>query len=89
MLIDLIAARAALPRKRAESVVNILFNSLADGFVEGRRAEMRGFGSFTVKEYPAYLGRNPRTGNQVPVPAKRAIKFKAGKALVEMVNAGD
>ncbi len=88
MLIDLTAERADLPRKRAEEVVNLLFDMLADGFVEGRRVEMRGFGSFTVKEYEPYIGRNPRTGKQVAVPAKRAIKFKAGKALAQRINQG-
>ena len=88
MLIDLTAARADLPRKRAEEVVNLLFDLLADSFVEGRRVEMRGFGSFTVKEYEPYIGRNPRTGKQVAVPAKRAIKFKAGKALAQRINQG-
>jgi integration host factor subunit beta len=85
-LIDIIADRADVSRKRAEKVVNTVFGSMAEGLVEGRRIEMRGFGSFTVKQYPAYVGRNPRTGKQVPVPAKRAIKFKVGKDLATLVN---
>ncbi len=85
-LIDIIAERADVSRKRAEKVVNTVFGSMSESLVEGRRIEMRGFGSFTVKEYPAYVGRNPRTGKQVPVPAKRAIKFKVGKDLALLVN---
>ena len=85
-LIDIIAERADVSRKRAEKVVNTVFASMSESLVEGRRIEMRGFGSFTVKEYPAYVGRNPRTGEQVPVPAKRAIKFKVGKDLASLVK---
>ena len=85
-LIDMIAKRTELPRKQAERVVNTVFRSMAKSLVEGQRIEMRGFGSFTVKHYPPYVGRNPRTGKKVDVPSKRAIKFKVGKDLRERVN---
>ncbi len=85
-LIDRIALRANIPRKRAEKVVNCVFETMADSLIEGSRIEMRGFGSFAVKKYPSYMGRNPRTNEPVFVPEKRAIKFKVGKKLRERIN---
>ena len=85
-LIDVIAERSGLPRKRAEVVVNAIFDAMADALIQGNRIEMRGFGSFAVKDYDPYTGRNPRTGEEVSVPAKRAIKFKVGKELRKRVN---
>lgn len=85
-LIDQIAQRAQIPRRRAEKVVNAIFASMSGALVEGGRIEIRGFGSFAVKHYDSYVGRNPRTGELVNVPPKRAIKFKVGKELREQVN---
>ena len=85
-LIDIIAERSGLPRKRAEKVVNTIFESMSEALIQGNRIEMRGFGSFAVKDYEPYTGRNPRTGEEVSVPAKRAIKFKVGKELRQRVN---
>lgn len=85
-LIDLIAERSGLTRKRAERVVNTIFDQMSHALISGHRIEMRGFGSFSVKHYTPYVGRNPRTGDEVQVPAKRAIKFKVGKDLRERVN---
>ncbi len=85
-LIDKIAEEANMPRKHAERVVNKIFTSMTDTLVDHGRIEIRGFGSFAVKDYPPYQGRNPRTGAVVQVPAKSAIKFKVGKNLRERVN---
>lgn len=85
-LIELIAQRGDMPRKQAAKVVNTIFDNMAKALVQGNRIEMRGFGTFAVKSYPGYIGRNPRTGEEVPVPPKRAIQFKVGKELRERVN---
>jgi integration host factor subunit beta len=85
-LIDAMAARANLTKARAELVVNCVFDAMTEALERGEGIEIRGFGSFTVRPYKAYSGRNPRTGEPVPVPAKRLPFFKVGKELKELVN---
>lgn len=85
-LITKVAERGGLPRKQVEKVINTVFDAMASSLIQGNRIEMRGFGTFSVKHYDPYVGRNPRTGDEVHVPAKRAIKFRVGKALRDMVN---
>ena len=85
-LIDAIAARADLTKARAEMVVNCVFDTMTAALQAGEGIEIRGFGSFTVRPYKPYDGRNPRTGQPVPVPAKRLPFFKVGKELKELVN---
>src|SRR5690625_3078445 len=67
--------------------VNVLLDSMTESLVHGQRIEIRGFGSFTVTTRAARLGRNPRSGETVHVPAKRVPHFKAGKELRERVDA--
>ncbi len=86
-LIEAIAARAELTKARAEMVVNCVFDAMTETLQRGEGIEIRGFGSFTVRPYKPYDGRNPRTGQPVPVPAKRLPFFKVGKELKELVNA--
>lgn len=86
-LVDFIAQKMNLPRKRAESVINTIFDTMAETLVEGGRIEIRGFGSFVSKFYEEYQGRNPRTGETIHVAPKRLPFFKVGKELREMVNA--
>src|SRR6187397_3623030 len=85
-LIDAIAARADLTKARAEMVVNCVFDTMTGALQDGQGIEIRGFGSFTVRPYKPYDGRNPRTGQPVPVPSKRLPFFKVGKELKELVN---
>lgn len=85
-LIDALAARSDLTKARAELVVNCVFDSMTEALQKGDGIEIRGFGSFTVRPYKAYSGRNPRTGAPVPVPPKRLPFFKVGKELREHVN---
>jgi integration host factor subunit beta len=85
-LIDAIAGRGQLTKARAETVVNCVFDALTEALERGEGIEIRGFGSFTVRPYKSYSGRNPRTGQPVPVPAKRLPFFKVGKELKELVN---
>ena len=85
-LIDAIAARGELTKARAEQVVGCVFDVMTEALQRGEGIEIRGFGSFTVRPYKPYSGRNPRTGEAVPVPAKRLPFFKVGKELKELVN---
>lgn len=85
-LIEAIVEKGNLPRKRAELVVNLVFDEMTDALVRDERIEIRGFGSFVSKHYRARMGRNPRTGETIPVPAKRAPVFKVGKELKERVD---
>ena len=85
-LIDVIAERLRLPRGRADLLVTQVFDSMVEGLRRGDRIEIRGFGSFSIREYRSYQGRNPRTGERVVVKAKRLAFFKVGKELRERVN---
>jgi len=85
-LIDAVAQRGGLTRKRAEQVVNTIFQSMQDALIRGDRIEIRGFGSFKTKHYPAYTGRNPRTGEPIPVAAKVLPVFKVGRQLRERLD---
>ena len=75
-----------LSRQEAENIVNIFFQSIEDSLGNGGRVEIRGFGSFTVNGYKSYVGRNPKTGQKIRVPAKKLPFFKVGKELKEMVD---
>jgi integration host factor beta subunit len=68
-------------RRDAEVIVNSVFDSMAEALHQGERIEIRGFGSFVVKQRQAREGRNPKTGRLVSVPAKRVPFFKVGKEL--------
>jgi len=85
-LINGLKEEAALSRKDAEKVVDTFFDAIKETLAKGERVEIRGFGSFTVKKYKPYLGRNPKTGVQIHVPAKKLPFFKVGKELKEMVD---
>ena len=85
-LVTLIAQQLKLPRKDAEAAVDAVFDSIAHSLEAGRRVELRGFGSFGLKERRERDGRTPKTGESVAVEAKRVMFSKAGKALREMVN---
>src|ERR1700759_4343873 len=87
-LIDQVADKLRLPKARAEQIVDTIFDSMVNALKQGDGIEIRGFGSFTVREYKGYEGRNPRTGEAVKVQQKRLPFFKAGKELRERVNDG-
>lgn len=80
-LVEALSIARGLPRRAAEEAVEIMLATMAEAMVEGGRVELRGFGSFRVREVAAYTGRNPQTGEPVDVPAKRLPAFKAGKSL--------
>ena len=85
-LIEVVAAEANLTKGRAELVINTIFDSMVEALQRNEGIEIRGFGSFTVRQYKAYEGRNPRTGEPVHVPPKRLPFFKVGKDLRLRVN---
>jgi integration host factor subunit beta len=85
-LIEVVAQEAGLPKGRAEMVINTIFDSMVEALQRGEGIEIRGFGSFTVRQYKSYEGRNPRTGEPVHVAPKRLPFFKVGKDLRERVN---
>lgn len=89
---ELIAALAAdnphLRGADVEVIVATIFDQITGALARGERVELRGFGAFTIKHRDARTGRNPRTGEAVPVDEKSVPFFKAGKDLRERVNAG-
>ena len=86
-LVKALADQANISLDEATLVVNTFVDSMKDPLLEGGRVEIRGFGSFKVKEYGSYAGRNPRTGEKVAVEPKRLPFFRAGKELKEYLNA--
>jgi integration host factor subunit beta len=87
-LIDVLCETRKMPKGRAELLVNVIFDSMEATLRRGERIEIRGFGSFELRSYRGYDGRNPRTGSAVEVRPKRLPFFKVGKELKERVNEG-
>jgi integration host factor subunit beta len=85
-LIEALAKDQGLTIKKAEMVVNTFFDSIKNSLIEGDRVEIRGFGSFKVKSYEGYKGRNPKTGQVIQVDEKKLPFFKVGKELKERVD---
>ena len=75
-----------LYQRDVERIVSTVFDEITDALARGDRVELRGFGAFSVKHREARMGRNPRTGDQVPVPSKHVPFFKSGKELRERMN---
>ena len=84
-LVKALADQANISLDEASSIISSF--AKRDSLLEGGRVEIRGFGSFKVKEYGSYAGRNPRTGEKVAVEPKRLPFFRAGKELKEYLNA--
>ena len=80
------AANPHLFHRDVERIVNVIFDEIVEALARGERVELRGFGAFTVKHRPAREGRNPRTGDPVPVEEKFVPFFKTGKELRERLN---
>jgi len=86
-LVEIITEKQeGITRREAEVVVNTIFSVIGDALATGDHVELRGFGSFTTKQRNARLGRNPKTGESVMVPAKTVPHFKPGKELRERVD---
>jgi len=80
-MVDKLAQNADISRQRAAIVVSAFFEALAEALAEGSRVDLRTFGNFTVRTYGAYVGRNPKTGEEVLVPKKRLPYFKPSSLL--------
>jgi len=76
-----------LPKKKAELIVDTVFDNMCKALENNERIELRGFGSFVNKEYGSYTGRNPRTGESISVEPKKLPFFKVGKELKDLVDA--
>lgn len=85
-LIEEVASRATLTKKETELIVNTVFDNITTALSQGDKVELRGFGSFRIRQRNSRKGRNPKTGNAVSVPEKRVPFFKVGKRLRELVN---
>ncbi|MDR1298578.1 MAG: integration host factor subunit beta [Deltaproteobacteria bacterium] len=85
-LIMELASSNQINLKDAEAVVDAFFNTIVDGLCRGERAEIRGFGSFSVRSYHGYTGRNPKSGQAIEVRSKKMPVFKPGKLLRILVN---
>lgn len=83
-----LAIEAYIPLLQAEQVASLFFDTIVDGLLEGERAELRGFGSFHMRDYDGYTGRNPKTGAVIEVAPKRMPFFKVGRELKAMVDFG-
>lgn len=86
-LIEALAEKVDLPVRETASVTKIIIDTMSEALVKGDSIEIRGFGSFTVKKYGAYTGRNPKSGEQIKVAPKKLPFFKVGKDLRERVDA--
>ncbi len=85
-LIDILAQELKMPIRETNSIIKTIVSAMTEALVHGENIEIRGFGSFMVKEYGAYCGRNPKTGKKIEVPPKKLPFFKVGKELKERVN---
>jgi integration host factor subunit beta len=85
-LILALSEKESLREREAFKIVNLVFSGFIDALRKGKRIEIRGFGSFTIRDYPPYLGKNPKTGQHVKVGPKKLPYFKVGKELKERVN---
>jgi integration host factor subunit beta len=85
-LVERVSKECGLSEAQAETIVDIIYDSIAETLREGGRVEIRGFGSFVVREYPGRQGRNPKTGERIEVPPKKLPFFKVGKEMRERVD---
>ena len=85
-LIEEVLRITELPRKESETIVETIFDSIIESLQKGQKIEIRGFGSFRTRERRGRVGRNPKTGAKVEVPAKKIPFFKPSKELKDFVN---
>ncbi len=87
-LVEAVARAADLTKKDAEVVVDEVFAAIIESLNRGEKIELRGFGSFRIRQRNSRRGRNPKTGDAVDIPAKAVPYFKPGKELRELINHG-
>ncbi|MGD9097531.1 MAG: HU family DNA-binding protein [Desulfobacterales bacterium] len=84
----ILAQKEGISQKKAKRIIDTMFQTMAESLALSERVDIRGFGTFKVKLYDGYIGRNPKTGESVEVKRKKLPCFKVGKALKERVNNG-
>jgi len=88
-LVEEVSRVSDLTKKHSEVIVETVFKSIVDALQRGDKIELRGFGSFRLRQRESRKGRNPKTGERVDVPPKRVPYFKPGKELKGLINRGD
>ncbi len=88
-LVEHVTRVSELSKKHAEIIVNTVFDSIIEALRSDEKIELRGFGSFRIRKRHSRVGRNPKTGARVEVPAKKIPYFKPGKELKELINASE
>jgi len=86
-LVSSVAEKTEMTKKDAEKVINAVFDSIGEALASGEKVQLVGFGTFEVRERAARTGRNPRTGQEISIPATRVPTFKPGKTLRDTVGA--
>lgn len=87
-LIEALSQDINVPHREAAAITNTIIDTMTEALANGESIEIRGFGSFVIKEYESYEGRNPKTGKKIQVQPKKLPFFKVGKDLREKVNKG-
>ena len=87
-LIEEVLRVTELPRKESESIVETIFDSIIGALQKGEKIEIRGFGSFRTRQRNARIGRNPKTGTEVPISPRRVMVFKPSAILKQRINGG-
>ncbi len=85
-LIEALAQDIGIPHREAAAITNTVIDTMTEALARGESIEIRGFGSFVIKQYGSYEGRNPKTGRKIKVSPKKLQFFKVGKDLREQVN---
>jgi DNA-binding protein HU-beta len=85
-LVDAIAGKVGVPKAQVQQMVEDVFDMIADALTKGEKIDLRGFGTFSVRDSAARTGRNPQTGAAIEIPARRVPGFKPGKELKDRVN---
>lgn len=85
-LVNVMSERTGLSKKSSEEVLTTILDIITETLVEGEKVQLVGFGSFEVRERAPRIGRNPRTKEEVTIPASRAVQFKSGKVLKSAVS---
>lgn len=85
-LVDAIASKTNLQKSQAQTIVEDVFELIAEGLAKGEKIDLRGFGTFSVRAQKARTGRNPRTNEAIQIPARTVPGFKPGKELKDRVN---
>ena len=85
-LVNIVCEKANIPKKKAKETVELIFDTMIEAMLREERIEIRGLGSFAVRHYCSYAGRNPRTGESIQVEPKKLPFFKTGKELKDIVD---